>query len=68
MIDLTQKVLVTWNNYTKEWYESKGCKYTKIRDSIKDKYCIKNDIKLIRIPYWEGNHIKDILVQELKIA
>ena len=33
----------------------------KRRDSIKTNYCIKNNITLIRIPYWEGENIEEIL-------
>lgn len=36
-------------------------------DSIKDKYCKNNNIKLIRIPYWEFKNIKNILTQNLFI-
>ena len=38
----------------------------KFRDSIKNKYCIENKIKLIRIPYWEFNNIEKILFDYLK--
>jgi len=34
---------------------------TKIRDTIKNKYCKDNNIRLIRIPYWEFNNIEKIL-------
>lgn len=34
---------------------------TQIRDKIKDKYCKENNIKLIRIPYFEFNNIDEIL-------
>ena len=37
------------------------------RDKIKDEYCFKNNIKLIRIPYWEFENIEEILVKELNI-
>lgn len=33
----------------------------KIRDKIKNKYCKDNNIKLIRIPYTQFNHIEEIL-------
>ena len=33
----------------------------KIRDEIKNKYCIDNNIPLLRIPYWEKDNIKTIL-------
>ena len=37
-----------------------------IRDTIKNEYCKKNNIKLIRIPYWEFNNIEKILKLNLK--
>lgn len=38
---------------------------TKKRDKIKTDYCLQNNIKLIRIPYWEKNNIEKILSKEL---
>jgi len=35
------------------------------RDSIKTKYCEDNNIKLIRIPYWDFKNIETILTKEL---
>lgn len=35
--------------------------YLKRHDEIKDKYCRENNIKLIRIPYWEYDNIVNIL-------
>jgi hypothetical protein len=32
-------------------------------DSIKNKYCKENNIKLIRIPYWEFNNLNAILTE-----
>ena len=40
---------------------------TKIRDTIKNIYCDKNNIKLIRIPYWEFDNIEKILTKELNL-
>ena len=37
-------------------------------DKIKDKYCIDNCIDLLRIPYFEGNNIDNILKEKLQIA
>lgn len=37
----------------------------KLHDNIKTKYCEDNNIKLIRIPYWEFNNIDEILEEEL---
>jgi len=34
---------------------------TKEHDEIKNKYCISNNIPLIRIPYWEYDNIEEIL-------
>lgn len=36
-----------------------------IRDKIKEKYCRKNNINLLRIPYWEFENIEEILEQTL---
>lgn len=33
----------------------------KYKDGRKNKYCLKNGIKLLRIPYWEGNKIDAII-------
>lgn len=40
---------------------------TKIRDTIKNEYCKKNNIPLIRIPYWEKENIEQILIDKLKL-
>ena len=37
------------------------------RDKIKTDYCLKNNIKLIRIPYWEKHNIKSILDARINI-
>jgi Zn ribbon nucleic-acid-binding protein len=37
---------------------------TQIHDKMKDKYCKDNNIKLIRIPYWEFNNIEKIISKE----
>lgn len=34
---------------------------TKRHDRIKDEYCAQNNIYLLRIPYWEGHNIDEIL-------
>ena len=38
---------------------------TKVRDTIKTMYCKENNIKLIRIPYWDFDRIEEILEKEL---
>jgi hypothetical protein len=40
-------------------------KATKRNDKIKNKYCEKNNIDLIRIPYWEAKNINQILIDLL---
>lgn len=37
------------------------------RDSIKRKYCLKNNIKLLEIPYWDFNNIEEIIKKELNL-
>lgn len=37
------------------------------RDSLKTDYCIKNNIPLIRIPYWKLKDIDDVLNREIQI-
>ena len=39
---------------------------TKVRDTIKTIYCKENNIKLIRIPYWDFDKIEKILEKELE--
>lgn len=38
---------------------------TKTHDKIKNNYCNKNNIHLLRIPYWEFNNIDNILTEYL---
>lgn len=38
----------------------------KIRDTVKDMYCKENNIKLIRIPYWEYKNLKKHFTKILK--
>lgn len=39
--------------------------YLQQNDQIKNKYCQDNNIKLIRIPYWDFDNIEEILDKEL---
>lgn len=51
-----------------EWFGGfDGFANTIIRDTIKNEYCKKNNIKLIRIPYWEFDNIEEIIVNKLKL-
>lgn len=40
---------------------------TRLHDAIKNEYCKNNNIKLLRIPFWNFNNIEDIIVKEFKI-
>ena len=42
-------------------------KQTQKKDNIKTQYCLDNNIKLIRIPYWDFKNIENILKQELNL-
>ena len=39
---------------------------TLARDELKNEYCSTNDIKLIRIAYWDYENIEDIIDFEIK--
>lgn len=44
-----------------------GFAQTILHDCIKNNYCINNNIKLIRIPYWEIDNIESILKQQINL-
>lgn len=48
-------------------YDNESYYRTIRHDQIKNEYCFNNGIRLIRIPYWEGNQIDKILKQELNL-
>lgn len=50
------------NDKAKELFQK-----TQHRDNIKDLYCLKKEIHLIRIPYWDIDSIEEILKKELNI-
>lgn len=49
----------------KNWGGEEGLKSVQERDKLKNEYCEKNNIKLIRIPYWDYENIGKILKDEL---
>ena len=57
---------VKFKNQSEEEIEN-NYKITVKHDNIKTQYCLDNDIKLIRIPYWEFDNIENILKQELNL-
>lgn len=42
-----------------------GFEKQKEHDALKDSYCMANNIKLIRIPYWKYKNIEKILMDQL---
>lgn len=40
---------------------------TKKHDEIKNQYCQSHNIDLLRIPYWEGNNIENIISDKLNL-
>lgn len=48
------------------WGGSDGLIKTQINDNIKNKYCLSNNIKLIRIPHWDYDNIETILDDTFK--
>lgn len=75
-----QEIEVPWNQANKDMciefdgqqhYEPKfgeeSFKRTQSHDIIKNEYCKSKGISLIRIPYWDGSSISEILSNELHI-
>lgn len=50
----------------KKVYEDQDFEGQITRDGKKDSYCKSHNIRLLRIPYWEFDNIKDILDKEIK--
>lgn len=49
----------------KQWAEEQF-ELIKIKDKIKNEYCIENNIPLLRIPYWDFDRIEEILQAEFQ--
>jgi hypothetical protein len=49
----------------KKFYEEQTFETGQYHDKLKDEYCLKHNIKLIRIPYWEFDNIENILMKEV---
>lgn len=43
----------------------KALRETQFRDRMKDKYCVRKEIELVRIPYWDYENIEIILEQKV---
>lgn len=48
-------------------YGEEHFKNTQYRDNLKNEYCKNNNIKLLRIPYWQINNIEEILNKALEV-
>lgn len=53
-------------HYEKQ-YDDDGFETIQIHDELKNQYCKNNNIKLLRIPYWEFDNIEDILMKDLSV-
>lgn len=51
----------------KKQYDDDGFEILQIHDKLKNEYCKINNIKLVRIPYYDFNNIEDILNKALNI-
>lgn len=62
-----QNILIEYDGelHYKETSLGNNLKYQKCHDELKNIYCKENNIKLIRIPYWEFDNIETILSNEL---
>lgn len=55
-------------HHMKPVYGEESFKTTKLHDAMKDNYCRWNNINLLRIPYWEGSNIEQILINYLHLT
>ena len=51
----------------KKIFKNDGYENLKIHDKLKNQYCKKHNIKLLRIPYWDFDNIEEIIKNELKL-
>lgn len=56
------------NHYYKPKFGEENFKKTQKHDKIKNEYCKSNNIRLLRIPYWEGNNMEKIIKDSLKLT
>lgn len=55
-------------HYRQGHFTHSKLEYTQAHDAIKSEYCKNNNIKLVRIPYWDINNIETILNNEFLIS
>lgn len=51
----------------KKIHENDSHEVIVVHDSFKNDYCLKNRIKLLRIPFWEYENIENIILKEIII-
>ena len=68
-VDFVRYLLERLQNHqsVKEYIALEKFNLIKKHDNIKTQYCKDNNIKLIRIPYWDYKNIEKILVEELNL-
>ena len=52
-------------HFKEAWNGKEGLKENQYKDNIKNKYCKNNNIRLIRIPYWDYDKIDTKYIKEL---
>ena len=50
-----------------KYFGEGNLEYIRTNDRIKDDFCKKNDIDLLRIPYWKLDDIENILEHNINI-
>lgn len=53
--------------WIEDWITKEEFETIQIHDELKNQYCKKHNINLLRIPYWDFNNIEEILQNELNI-
>jgi hypothetical protein len=48
------------------WYTKAQFKTLQYHDKLKNEYCQNNNIKLLRIPYWEFDNIEQIVIDNIR--
>lgn len=52
-------------HHYKPVYGDNALKITQSHDSIKNKYCENNGLNLLRIPYWDGHNVNELIKNKI---
>ena len=68
--DKNKKIVIEYNGEqhyksVESWGGDEGLKYRQDCDKAKADYCKQNGIRLIVIPYWDKNHIEEIITSQI---